>query len=184
MTSNCLHLRNIYFTHNNLGGKKRMTRSATYTHTFSFIIYLWISGVFFFLLLLFSGDFPTETGGWITGRQKVTMFFDDVMKWKSSCLIVLKMRTEPSLGCICLVAGKWAVRKVLTRLVAPASTWSWGNYFRAFGRSMSIWSISWTVNHRANQLCTHGFKLEKKKSRYDVIAISYHQDAVFFFSSG
>lgn len=34
-------------SHHNLGLKKRMTRSNTYTHTFCFISYLWISGVFF-----------------------------------------------------------------------------------------------------------------------------------------
>lgn len=159
MTSNCLRFKNIYFTHHNLGLKKPMTRSTTYTHTvLSVLLAICESRVF-----LFSGDSPTETGGWITGRQKVTMFFGDVMKWKSWCLIVLKMRTEPSLGCICLVAGKWAVREVPSRPAAQASAWSWGNYFGAFRRSMSIWSTSWTVSHRANQLSTHGFKLVKKK---------------------
>lgn len=48
MTSNCLRVKNIYFTHRNLGVKKRMTRSTTYAHTFCFISYLWISGVFIF----------------------------------------------------------------------------------------------------------------------------------------
>lgn len=39
-------------------------------------------------------------------RQKVTVYIDGGMKWKSVCLIVLKMRLDPCLGCICLVAGK------------------------------------------------------------------------------
>ena len=45
----------------------------------------------------------------MAGRQRVTVHFEDVMKWKSVCLIVLKMRPDPCLGCICLVAGKCVV---------------------------------------------------------------------------
>lgn len=139
-TSNSLRFKNIYFSNPNLGGGKRMTCSTSYTHSLFFIGCPWIPGVFIFRRF----SLITGTGGWMAGRQRVTMYFNDVMKWKSLCLIVLKMRTDPCLGCICLVAGKWAVRELFSRLVAPASAGKWENDLRAFGCSMSIWSTSCT----------------------------------------
>lgn len=115
-------------------------------HTFCFLsssffssgIISWIHGV---LYLAGAFAFITWTGGWMAGRQRVTMHFCDVMEWKSVCLIVLKMRLDPRLGCICLVAGKWAVSEesYLVRKVRNASG--------AFRCSMSIWSAAGTSSH-------------------------------------
>ncbi len=59
----------------------------------------------------------------MAGRQRVTVYFDDVMKWKSVCLIVLKMRLDPSLR-LHLPSGREVSRQpgeLFSRLVAPAS---------------------------------------------------------------
>lgn len=116
-----------------------ITCSTRYKHSL-FFYYLSIESRCFYSSLI------TATGGWTAGRQRVTLYYDDVMKWKSVCLIVLKMRLDPCLGCICLVAGKWAVSQE-SYLVASASAGNWRNDPKAFGYGVSIWSAAGAASH-------------------------------------
>lgn len=136
--------------------------STLYSHSFNFIISSWIPGVF-----IFRGFFLTSaTGGWMAGRQRVTVYFDDVMKWKSVCLIVLKMRPDPCLGCICLVAGRWAVSQESylvawwPRLLQKTEKWLEGIWMQ-YVHLECCWDclsyVHLAVNHRANQFGTPGF---------------------------
>lgn len=163
-TSISLCFKNIYFSNLNLEKMWWITCSTSDTHSLFFIIYPWIPGVFTFR----SFSLITGTSGWMAGRQRVTVYFDDVMKWKGVCLIVLKMRLDPCLGCICLVAGNWAVSQESylvawwPQLLRKTEKWLEGIRMQ-YVYLESCWDclsyVHLAVNHWGNQL---GAQLEEK----------------------